>query len=97
MILLMKSVKEQLGHNVRRYRDRIGLGQFELAEAVGMSQTAIGLLERGKVWPEYDNLVRIAEVCQVPVAAFFEVGRVEIKPTPEEALKVLSDALIKRS
>jgi transcriptional regulator with XRE-family HTH domain len=89
----LDSVKQRLGANVRRYRERIGLSQAELAEAIGMSETSIGLLERGKVWPEYENLQRIAGVLQVPESAFFEGPREAIPPTPKEALEILDSVI----
>jgi transcriptional regulator with XRE-family HTH domain len=82
-----------LGQSVRRYRDRIGLSQAELAEAVEMSETSIGLLERGKVWPEYETLEAIADALKVPIAAFFDIKSEPVKPSPAEALDVLRQVI----
>lgn len=96
MISIVESVKVRLGKNVRRYRDKIGLSQSALAEAVNLSEASIGLLERGKVWPEYDNLKLIAERLGVSETVLFQ-GPIEYPPpSPEEALRVLTKIVSER-
>lgn len=86
-------MKQRLGRNVRRYRERIGFTQLQLAEQIGMSQTSIGLLERGNVWPEYENLQAICMVLKVPETALFEGESPKVEPTPLEALEIVAQAL----
>lgn len=57
----MDEIKLRLGRNVRRHRKAKDLSQEQLAEKVSMSETSIGLLERGRVWPEFENLTGIAK------------------------------------
>jgi transcriptional regulator with XRE-family HTH domain len=87
-------MKDVLGRNIRLYRDRVGLSQEALAARVGLSKSAIGLIEVGKSWPIHDNLVAIAEVLQTTDRELLATGNpVVLKPTPEEALEVIREAL----
>jgi transcriptional regulator with XRE-family HTH domain len=56
----MDDVREQLGHNLREHRERVGLSQEELAELCDLDRTEISLLERGLRFPRLDTLVRLA-------------------------------------
>jgi transcriptional regulator with XRE-family HTH domain len=89
----LETIKERLGRNVRACRKRIGLRQKALAARVGLTEVTIGQLERGKVWPEYDNLQLIADELGVPLSAFFDADPTPIPPTPEEALRVLTETV----
>lgn len=85
----MGTVKERLGRNVRARREQIGLSQAKLAEAVGKTDTSIGLLERGKVWPEFESLTAIAGALQCSVDDFF----VDVQPTPDATAADLLELL----
>lgn len=85
----MGTVKERLGRNVRARREQIGLSQAKLAEAVGKTDTSIGLLERGKVWPEFESLTAIADTLNCSVDDFFA----DVKPTPDATATDLLDIL----
>jgi transcriptional regulator with XRE-family HTH domain len=56
----MDDVREQLGHNLRDHRERVGLSQEELAELCDLDRTEISLLERGLRFPRLDTLVRLS-------------------------------------
>lgn len=47
--------------NMRKLRKAKGLKQKELAEMVGLSESAISQLESGKRFPSYETLLKIAE------------------------------------
>lgn len=49
-----------MGKRIRKYRERIGLTQGELASRVGLSNTTLSHIECGKGRPELNNLVMIA-------------------------------------
>lgn len=83
-----------VGRNVRQCRMRAKFSQESLAAALSVDQKTIGLLERGKVWPQFNNLEAIAARLGVTVEDFFQgMEHKPIKPTPEEALGVLAEAL----
>jgi transcriptional regulator with XRE-family HTH domain len=56
----MDDVREQLGHNLRDHRERVGLSQEQLAELCDLDRTEISLLERGLRFPRLDTLVRLS-------------------------------------
>lgn len=88
-------MKQRLGQNIRAFRERLGLSQFSLAEAAGVTETAIGLIERGKRWPQYVTIERVSRVLGVPIEALFEGAASVVKPTPDEAIKIIQEALKK--
>lgn len=89
-ISVLENAKQRLGRNVRARREQIGFTQESLAELVGVSSTTIGLLERGVVWPEYDNIQAIAKALEVSELNLFAGDVNLIPPTPEQALSVLA-------
>ena len=64
-------LQQELGRQVRLHRERGGLSQVDLAEAIGRSVQMLGRIERGKPAPSLDTLEEIARVLQTPVQAFF--------------------------
>jgi transcriptional regulator with XRE-family HTH domain len=67
-------LQQELGRRVRRHRERMGLSQVDLAEAIGRSVQMIGRIERGKSAPSFETLEVIARVLQTPVREFFGPG-----------------------
>ena len=65
----MDDVREQLGHNLRDHRERVGLSQEELAELCDLDRTEISLLERGLRFPRLDTLVRLSRGLKLDSAA----------------------------
>jgi transcriptional regulator with XRE-family HTH domain len=61
----MNAVREQLGVNLRRYRERVGLSQEGLADLCDLDRTEISLLERGKRFPRLDTIVRLSRALGV--------------------------------
>lgn len=51
-----------LGGRIRAARDRVGVKQEHLAQAVGLSRTSITNIERGRQGVQAYLLVRIAEI-----------------------------------
>lgn len=89
-------MRKAVGNKIRFFRERLGISQDALAMDVGVSKTTISLTETGKSWPQYDNLEAIATRLGVTVAAFFDDVRPEIRPTVDEALEVIRQALAGR-
>jgi transcriptional regulator with XRE-family HTH domain len=67
-------LQQELGRQVRRHRDRIGMSQVELADAIGRSVQMIGRIERGRSAPSFATLEEIARVLQTPLQDFFGFG-----------------------
>ncbi len=89
---MLSDIKHHVGSKIRLYRERGKLSQETLGLDVGLTKQAIWLIERGDSWPEFQNLVAIAQRLGVKVEAFFAgVDHAPISPTPEEALAVLSE------
>ena len=70
-------LQQELGRQVRLHRERSGLSQVDLAEAIGRSVQMLGRIERGKSAPSLDTLEEIARVLQTPVRDFFGSGPAE--------------------
>ena len=60
---------DTIGENVKRLRDALGLTQVELAARVGVSQSMIAMIERGKRIPSVHALVTLAQALEVSVDA----------------------------
>ena len=73
----MMGLQQDLGRQVRLHRERNGLSQVDLAEAIGRSVQMLGRIERGRSAPSLDTLEEIARVLQTPVRDFFGSGPAE--------------------
>lgn len=78
--------RKEFGAKVRAARTRKGLSKVHLAARLEMHRNTIGLIEKGKIWPEYTTRTALAEFLGMPTET-------QAKPTPEEALDVLREAL----
>lgn len=56
-----------LGRKLKLKRERAGLTQVQLSEAIGMSRTSITNMEAGKQGPTIYGLVQIARAIGCPV------------------------------
>ena len=66
------SIKDLLGHNIRLYRETIGISQEELAEKAGISPPFLGSIERGEKWPSHETLTGIAAGLKVEAYDLFK-------------------------
>lgn len=57
----------ELECKIRQFRDEVGMKQKFLAEKVGISQTALGLIERGKSLPTLPVAFKISDVIGKPI------------------------------
>lgn len=69
----MSSLREQFGRNLRRLRLQKDWTQEQMAEQLGASVNFLSLMERGLKAPSFENLERIADVLQTPVADLFQM------------------------
>lgn len=51
-----------MGARIRRLREQHGMTQKQLADALGLNQSAIALWESGKTVPTLQNLYRLADI-----------------------------------
>lgn len=85
----MKGAADEIGARVRRRREALGLTRAELAGLSGVSEDALGLIERGISVPRIGNLLRLAEALRVPAATLLE-GR----PRPAAPRSAALDRLL---
>ena len=67
----MENIRKGLGKRIRTFRKLKALTQEELGERAGLSYKFVGEMERGKVNPSLDSLVRIANALGVKVGNLF--------------------------
>ncbi|MFF5416276.1 helix-turn-helix domain-containing protein [Streptomyces misionensis] len=60
--------RRAVGARIRAVRLHTNLTQERLAEAAGMDRQAINRIEQGRASPLLDNLIRIADALDVPLA-----------------------------
>jgi transcriptional regulator with XRE-family HTH domain len=88
----------QIGAEIRRRREGLGLSQAQLAEKIGVGRTSITMIERGAQALLVHQLLEIASALRVPPDKLLEAVEVNeaVGPSRElfetaEALELLSD------
>lgn len=76
----MKDIKYIIADNVRLYRKRKKLTQFQLAELSGLSLDSIKRVEAGKITLSVENFLKVAETLEVPITYLISE---EIENLPE--------------
>lgn len=69
---------------LRRFRDRAGLSQQELADSIEVSKGFISALEGGRSVPSLDRLLMLADAFQVSPAALMEALMEEMEKTKKQ-------------
>jgi putative transcriptional regulator len=64
---------ERLINRLREVRERAGLTQAQLANAIGVSRKTVNTVENGVFVPSTLIAIKLAAVLQVPVEALFSV------------------------
>ena len=64
--------KEDMGERIRAARLSHGMTQADLAEAVGVKKSTVGMWENGLREPNIDTLEALADVFNVPMRYFVE-------------------------
>lgn len=67
----LTELRIQFGAAVRRQRLELGLSQEELAERSGLHRTYVSDVERGERNVSLDNIGKIANALDVPIADLF--------------------------
>lgn len=89
-------IKEIFGANLAAFRAAAKLSQDELAERVGLkSGVSISRMENGNKFVSDKTLGKIARVLEKDPSEFFVTPGYQPKPTPEEALQILAEAIRK--
>lgn len=68
------NIVKELGRKLRTLRKLKGYTQEKLGEKSGISYKFIGEIERGKVNPSFDTLVRIADALGISAGDLFPRG-----------------------
>lgn len=93
----MDILKKIVGGHIREYRRKAGYKTVEaFAEALDVHPNSVGELERGANWVSPEMLEKLMTLFGAPPAAFFPGSNRAVKPTPEEALEVLREALTEK-
>ena len=72
----MPSLRAQFGRKLRRLRLGRDITQERFAEAIGISTTFLGLIERGVNAPSFETIEDIARALRVPVGELFQFEEV---------------------
>jgi len=67
----MPNLRTQFGRRLRRLRLSLDITQERLAEAIGISVTFLGLIERGVNAPSFETIEQMARVFRIPVSELF--------------------------
>ena len=70
MVIYMEVLKV-FSHNVRMYRNRLGLSQEAIAFRTGLHRTYISAVERGKRSISLDNIQKIADALEIETYLLF--------------------------
>ena len=76
----------KLGERIRKRRKELGLTQYDLAEALGVTPQHISAIEQNKRAPSLDSLVKIAKELGVTVD-FLLTGEESVITEPISAIK----------
>jgi transcriptional regulator with XRE-family HTH domain len=63
-----------LGEHIRALRKKMRMKQAGFARLVGMSEDAIGLIERGKILPRLETLYKISVSLNIPLPKLLDLG-----------------------
>ncbi len=90
----MTDIRENFSVNLKRIRKSRGYTQMRVAYDVGVETPTYNRWEKGKAWPNPEYVNALAEVLEVDSSDFYKANSpLKVKPSPEEALKVLTEAL----
>ncbi len=81
--MIKSAVRYRFGAKIRRVRERRGWTLKETAKRTGVSESLISQIERDRVSPSIDTLMRLAEVLEISPEFLFE----EFRPK-KEAIKI---------
>lgn len=91
----MKDIKYIIADNVKLYRKKQNLTQFELAEKAELSVDSIKRIEHGNRTMSLENFMRIADALAVPLSYLLYENLNEI-PVTERILNILNSRNVKQ-
>ena len=84
-------MKKSVGLRIKALRSQRGISQEEFAQQLDRSVDTISAIERGKSFPSYETLEKLAETLKVPVREFFDIPEQNEEPDRIEPHGVLYD------
>jgi transcriptional regulator with XRE-family HTH domain len=93
-----KDCRTLLSQNIKRFRNRIGLSQLNLALELGISTTFLSDIETGKKWVSAQTLTQIAHALKIEVYELFKPEhtiRDDVSVVIAKYLDDVDDAFIK--
>lgn len=70
-------MKNKVGQKIKSLRLKIGVGQRQFAEKLGVSRSGIAQIESGKTCPSFELVHKIYQFYKVEPAYFFETENIE--------------------
>ncbi len=64
-------LQSELGRRLRKFRIRRGISQTDLARMIGVTPSSISQIESSLIYPSIPALLRMADILDVDVSAFF--------------------------
>ncbi len=68
----MNNSKIIIGKRIRKFRQRQGLTQHDLAERIGVTEKQISKIETGIHYPKFENFVKILDSLDISLKEFSE-------------------------
>jgi len=84
----MNDIKKIFGKNVRIYRKKLGLTQWELSDKSGLHYTYIGAIERGEKNISLENINKIVRALNVRIEDLFDFENEKSEIEKSEVLKL---------
>jgi len=87
----MVKIREILAQNMKKYRQKLGITQPELAERAGISTNFIGMIEQKRKFPAPEMLDRIATALEVETIELFTTSASPQAELRKLHMEILSD------
>ena len=90
---------DELGAALKRCRQERGLSLRDLSELIGVSYNTLSRMERSVHRPDAENITRVAEWLEVPVARIVRTGQPGVEPVvyyPNESTPEIVQAHLNR-
>ena len=68
----MNNSKFIIGKKIRKFRQRQGMTQHDLAEKIGVTEKQISKIETGIHYPKFENFVKILDALDISLKEFSE-------------------------
>ena len=92
----MAKIREILAGNMKKYRQKLGITQPELAEWANISTNFVGMIEQKRKFPAPEILERIATALKIETSDLFAASaspQAELKKLHKEILTDLDRAI----